>query len=128
MRCRFYFFIACPLFLWACADSTKSDDSGELSREESVISKSIDYHFGSQNDSLKFSFAFRNKAYSVKRFGGNYTYTMSFTDSIGQHFGILTNRGYTEQVDGSLVNLSTRSSVFGRRWGRRPRRRIPILV
>ncbi len=111
MKLRFYFFIACPLFLWACADSTKSDNSGQLSREESVISKSIDYHFGSQSDSLKFSFAFRNKAYSVKRLGGDYTYTMSFSDSVGQHYGVLTNRGYTEQVNGSIAQLSNKDST-----------------
>ncbi len=110
MAFRFLFSATVLFFTVSCSDSRDSDQLSKLSPSESVISKSVDFHFGDQSDSLSFSFAFRNKVYSVERRNGNYRYTISYNDSIGDHYGVLSNRGYVEELDGALTKLSKKDS------------------
>lgn len=113
MRLRILFPVALGLLFVACNDTDQSDvdRKPDLSPAESVISKSVDYHFGDRSDSLSFSFTFRGKAYGVDRHNGNFVYTRNYSDSLGQHFGVLSNLGYTEQIEGAMAALSRKDST-----------------
>lgn len=73
---------------------------------ETIIRKAIQAHGGEKFEHSKITFNFRGTIYTVKRRGGIYKYTRTFTDSTGATItGTLSNEGFSRTVDGRPVEL-----------------------
>lgn len=83
------------------------DTGNSTDQAQQVIDQAIRVH-GAQHFASKFiSFDFRNKHYSLKREGSNYTYTRSFEDSVGQVSDQLINSSnFTRSINGQAIPLS----------------------
>jgi hypothetical protein len=71
-----------------------------------IVDRCIEVHGGERYDHARISFDFRGRHYELKRQGGLYTYTRSFSDSLGTYVDVLSNTGFQRFLNDSLVSLS----------------------
>ena len=73
---------------------------------EYIIDHCIEVHGGRNYDHSLISFDFRGRHYQLKRMGGTYQYTRSFSDSLGNYFDVLSNDGFQRFLNDTLMDLS----------------------
>ena len=73
---------------------------------QQIINRSIEAHGGDQLQQSHLSFDFRKKHYEVDFDGGLFRYESVLNDSTGQIQDVLTNQGFTREVNGQVLNLS----------------------
>lgn len=105
---RFFFLFLAFIFLTSCSNQNGTEAQDELNAE-SIIQKSVDFHFGKNDPS--FSFSFRGRSYSIKYAPNKFKYICEYTDSLGAHKRVLNNKGYNEYLDGYILNLPAKDSI-----------------
>jgi len=92
------------LGLWACK-SPKETGNEPVDPAQAAVDQAIAFHGGDAFDSASLQFIFRDRLYKRQRNGGRYQYERIFTnpdDSTEQVRDILTNDGFTREVNGQL--------------------------
>ncbi len=73
---------------------------------QNIIKRAIETHGGERFESSKITFNFRGTVYTVERRDGRYTFTRTFSDSLGTITGILSNEGFSRTINGETIELS----------------------
>ena len=73
---------------------------------QEIIDKCIAEHGGDYYQDTRIAFAFRGKQYTAERSDGQFVYTRSFTDSLGDISDRLTNDGFQRLRNGHRLDLS----------------------
>jgi len=73
---------------------------------QQIIDRSIATHGGEQLQQSHFSFDFRKKHIEVHFENGSFRYESFLDDSIGQVHDVLTNEGFSREVNEQLLDLS----------------------
>lgn len=71
-----------------------------------IIDRAIKAHGSDNYDGSHISFSFRDRDYTIRLNGGEFTYERSWEDSLGKVHDVLDNQGFIREVDGSRVSLS----------------------
>ncbi len=104
-------FIIILLFIFpliACSKGNKNRQSDP--RAQTIVDKAIHAHGGKNYNHVKINFDFRDKSYEAIRKGKDFTYTRSFTDSVGTIRDTLSNKGLIRHVDDIPFNLGDEES------------------
>ncbi len=80
------------------------------SKAQPIIDKAINAHGGELYNDVKINFDFRDKSYEAVRKGKDFTYTRSFTDSVGTIRDTLSPKGLIRHVDDIPFDLSDEMS------------------
>ena len=104
------FFSSEPKFALDSEDRQWLEDQ-PADTSEYIIADAIEAHGGKSYLSLDVSFRFRDKEYSIQRSGGEFTYSRSFTDSLGSVTDELSNEGFTRFRDKNRVALTKKDSI-----------------
>lgn len=73
---------------------------------QSIIDKSIKAHGGKKYFKKVFQFEFRDKSYTYQNDGNRYRYTRSFTQNRDQIVDILSNDGFSRELNGQAIELT----------------------
>ncbi|HEO65837.1 MAG TPA: hypothetical protein ENI73_08210, partial [Spirochaetes bacterium] len=96
-------------FLVTCSQGNKKQPSNP--KAQAIVEKAITAHGGKNYMDVKINFDFRDKSYEAIRKGKDFTYTRSFTDSVGTISDTLSNKkSLIRHVDGLAFNLSDEES------------------
>ncbi|THH41585.1 DUF6503 family protein [Neolewinella litorea] len=77
-----------------------------------VLERAVEAHGMSGFDSTQISFTFRERKYGIQTDRGRFTYTRSFTDSLGNAVrDVLTNEGLERFRNDSLLQLTAKDST-----------------
>ena len=97
--------------LISCAPAPETADEAAAPVQR-VIDRAIRVHGMEDFDNASATFTFRERDYGIDRAGGDYTYTRSFTDSLGRlTVDKLSNDGLERRITDSLVELSPKDSA-----------------
>ncbi|NJB85231.1 hypothetical protein GGR26_000976 [Lewinella marina] len=101
------------LFLGTCGPANPNADSAATpDTAEAVIQRAVDAHGVAHFDSVEVNFAFRDRQYGIVTDHGRYTYSRSFTDSLGRPVrDVLTNEGLQRFRNDSLLQLTAKDSA-----------------
>lgn len=72
-----------------------------------IITQAIEAHGGKNYDGKHISFSFRDRDYDAYLNGGKFTYERTWEDSIGNVHDVLTNEGFTREIDGEEATLTS---------------------
>ncbi|GMT49832.1 MAG: hypothetical protein IEMM0008_1371 [bacterium] len=87
------------------------ENENHQSKAQTIVDKAINAHGGEHYNHVKINFDFRDKSYEAIRKGKDFTYTRSFTDSVGTIRDTLSNKnGFIRHVDDLPFNLSDEES------------------
>lgn len=90
----------------ACNPETAFRNLSPKERAQQIIDSSITAHGGERFASMKMSFDFRNRQYTIRKQGGLFEFTRSFEVEGNKKFrDVLDNYGFTRIVNGDTVNL-----------------------
>ena len=98
MRIPFLLFLS--LLLFSCKEEK------DLSEADKIIAEAIERAGGEKYDQAEIEFKFRDKVYSSSRKDGEFEFTRTFSDSLGEVKDVLNNRGFGRQREGQEVKLS----------------------
>lgn len=73
---------------------------------DTTINRAIQHHYGDYYDNADVEFDFRDKHYTIRKNGGDYTYTRSFGDTTD----IVTNEGFSRTIGGAPVDLTEKKA------------------
>ncbi|MGD1894567.1 MAG: DUF6503 family protein [Cyclobacteriaceae bacterium] len=71
-----------------------------------IINQAIKAHGGDNYDGSHISFSFRDRNYTIRLNGGEFTYERSWEDSLGKVHDVLDNQGFTREINGEKFSLS----------------------
>lgn len=113
MKYTSFFSLFSVLFIISCGniDSANDESKTDRSRSEMIIDSAIAHHGGDAYKYSDITFGFRKGLYSVELNDGGYSYTREFADSLGSHFQLLDNAGYTARVNNQPSELSAKDSA-----------------
>lgn len=114
MKRLLFLFISTALLAASCGGSHSSGNIESVdSRSESeiIIDSAIVFHGGVKYYDTDISFGFRDRLYSASRTANSFTYTSSFSDSLGAHLRVLSNDGLIVSLNGERVALSAKDSI-----------------
>lgn len=80
------------------------------SRSEMIIDSAIAFHGGEKYYNTDISFGFRDKFYSVYRTANSFSYSASFSDSLGKNHWELSNNGLVASRNGERIPLTAKDS------------------
>ena len=114
MRKFIFFLIPLALLVSSCGGdqlggNEKSADT--RSKSEMIIDSSIAFHGGEKYYNSDISFGFRDKVYQVFRSANSFSYSTSFSDSLGTNTWVLTNDGLIAKRNGERIALSAKDSI-----------------
>lgn len=78
---------------------------------QQIIDRSIAVHGGEQLQQSHLSFDFRKKHFELDFENGRFRYESFLDDSIGQVHDVLTNEGFSREVNGQTLDLSEEDNV-----------------
>lgn len=78
---------------------------------QQIINRSIEAHGGDQLQQSNLSFDFRKKHYEADLNDGLFRYESFLDDSTGQVHDVLTNQGFTREVNGEALDLSEEDNI-----------------
>ncbi len=102
------------LLILSCAHNQEGAEVEKVetrSKSESIIDSAIAFHGGVKYYDVNISFGFRNKVYKVSRSANTFSYSVTFTDSLGSHFWELDNSGLIAKLNYERVPLSAKDSM-----------------
>lgn len=100
-----YFFLPGLMGLFILAACTTQPDA------QQIIDRSIAAHGGEQLQQSHLRFDFRKKHLEVNFENGRFRYESFLNDSIGQVHDVLTNEGFSREVNGQLLDLSEEDNI-----------------
>jgi len=71
-----------------------------------IIDRAIKAHGGDNYDGSHISFSFRDRNYTIRLNGGEFTYERSWEDSLGKVHDVLDNQGFTREINSEKISLS----------------------
>jgi uncharacterized protein DUF6503 len=81
----------------------KEEPGANALTAQEIVDNSITWHGGDHYNNMFIQFDFRDKAYTIKKNGGNFEYTRQFVDETGRQFlDKLNNDGFTRAIDGEV--------------------------
>ncbi|MCZ4408950.1 deoxyribose-phosphate aldolase [Cryomorphaceae bacterium 1068] len=96
-------------FFFSCSESTT--EGRPISRGEAIVDSAIACHGGELYENVDLSFGFRGRNYQAIRQNGNFEYTNTYRDSLGNHLRRLTNDGFTQELNNERIQLSVKDST-----------------
>lgn len=106
-----YVIILAFLFASCSSPSAKKDDTTVASKAEQIIEEAIAFHGGDAYNDANIGFGFRQKMYHAHISPDGFQYSQEYTDSLGSHYRVLTNSGYTAKLNSIPLELSPKDSV-----------------
>ncbi|NEN22398.1 hypothetical protein G3O08_02635 [Cryomorpha ignava] len=99
---------------YSCGESRDGQNAESVdtrSKSEMIIDSAIAFHGGVKYYDTDISFGFRDKDYHVFRSANSFTYSTSFSDSLGDNIWELTNGGLIAKRNGVRIALSAKDSM-----------------
>ncbi|MGH1385361.1 DUF6503 family protein [Kordia sp.] len=88
------------------AETTQTETPKKVDKATKILQETMKAHGGDLYDQANYQFVFRNKEYSFKNNGKNYTYTVKGTKDGNTTEDILENGAFSRQVNKKPVTLS----------------------
>src|SRR5690554_4683277 len=112
MKQLLFLSISLGLFTLSCSDNSNSPkEVDSRSRAQIIIDSAIAFHGGEKYHNSEIAFGYSGKMYRVDRSANTFTYSVQFSDSLGNHYRELTNIGFTESIDNKPILLSAKDSM-----------------
>jgi hypothetical protein len=109
MKSKYVIFLLVPVFL-SCQNSANENPESDPKAQE-IVDQLIEAYGGSNYDQSKIEFEFRDKSYGSLRRGGNYIYARIFTEDNDLYHDLLSNEGFTREIDGNPADISEKKKA-----------------
>lgn len=109
---RYFLLLSIGLCCYSCNTSSTDTASPTLATRtnylspDTTINRAIHHHYGNYYDDADLEFDFRDKHYTIRKQGGDFTYTRSFGDTTD----IVTNEGFSRTVRGENLTVSEKKA------------------